>query len=49
VSGGAERDPEMLDEPPPIFSTWPRVYAAVLAYVAALIFLFWLFTRAFTG
>ena len=41
------RDNEMPDEGPPIPGTWPRVYAAVLVYVAALIFLFWLFARAF--
>ena len=38
---------EMPDDPPPILGTWPRVYAAVAVYVAVVIFLFWLFTRAF--
>ena len=38
---------EMPDDPPPVLGTWPRVYAAVGAYVAVVIFLFWLFTRAF--
>ena len=36
------------DEPPPFLGKWPRVYAAVLAYVAVLILLFYIFTRAFT-
>ena len=51
-SAGADdagQDREMPDERPPFLGTWPRVYAAVLAYVAVLIFLFWLFARAFTG
>jgi len=45
----SDHDGEMPDEPPPILGAWPRVYAAVLAYIAALIFLFWLFARAFSG
>jgi len=40
---------EMPDGPPPLLGTWPRVYAAVAGYVAILIFLFWLFTRAYAG
>jgi hypothetical protein len=35
----------ILDEPPPFLRTWPRVYRFVLIYLAAVIFLFWLFTR----
>jgi len=46
---GAAHDADMPDERPPFFGTWPRVYAAVLAWVAVLIFLFWLFSRAFAG
>jgi len=38
---------EVADEPPPLLGSWPRVYAVVLAWVAALIALFYLFTRAF--
>lgn len=38
---------EVADEPPPFLGRWPRVYAAVLSFVAALIVLFYLFTRAF--
>ena len=35
----------ILDEPPPFLGTWPRVYACVLAFLAIVIFLFWLFTQ----
>lgn len=35
------------EERPPVFSTWARLYAAVAAYLAALIALLYLFTRAF--
>ncbi len=35
----------ILDEPPPFLGQWPRVYRFVLIYLAAVIFLFWLFTR----
>ena len=37
------------DDPPPLLGTWPRVYAFVLCYLAAVIFSFWLFARAFSG
>jgi len=37
--------PKSHDEKPPVFSTWPKLYAFVLIYLAAVIFLFWLFTR----
>lgn len=33
------------DEPPPFLGTWPRVYAMVLAYLAALILFFYVFCR----
>lgn len=36
------------DDPPPFLRTWPRVYAAVLAYLALLIGLFYVFMRAFS-
>ena len=35
---------EDRDENPPIMGTWPRLYTFVLLYLAAVIFLFWLFT-----
>jgi len=37
----------VVDEPPPVLGTWPRVYAFVLADLAAMILLFYLFTRSF--
>jgi hypothetical protein len=38
---------DVPDEPPPFLSTWKRVYVAVLIYLAAIITLFYFFTRAF--
>jgi hypothetical protein len=38
---------DVPDEPPPILGTWKRVYIAVLIYLACLIMLFYLFTRAY--
>ncbi len=37
----------ILDEPPPILGTWPRVYVFVLIYLAIVIFAFYLFTIHF--
>jgi hypothetical protein len=37
----------MSEEPPPILGTWRRLYAAVIIYLAVLIVLFYVFTRAF--
>jgi hypothetical protein len=39
---------EMPDDPPPFLGTWARVYTAVLVYLAALILLFYVFTRMFS-
>ncbi|MCU1275681.1 MAG: hypothetical protein JWO48_3112 [Bryobacterales bacterium] len=39
---------EMPDEPPPFLGTWPRVYAAVLIYLAGLIVFAYAFTRFFS-
>jgi hypothetical protein len=39
----------VADEPPPFLGTWARVYIAILCYLAVLIFVFYLFSRAFTG
>jgi hypothetical protein len=36
---------EVPDEAPPFLGTWPRVYAAVLIYLASIIVAFYLFTR----
>jgi len=35
------------DEPPPFLRTWKRLYTAILLYLALLIVVFYLFTRAF--
>jgi hypothetical protein len=35
------------DEPPPFLGSWRRVYVAVLIYLVAVIFAFYLFTRAY--
>lgn len=37
----------VVDEPPPFLGTWPRVYRAVLAVLALVIFLLYLFTKAY--
>jgi hypothetical protein len=36
---------ETHDDPPPILGTWKNIYRFVLVYLAALILLFWWFTR----
>lgn len=38
---------EIPDEPPPFLGTWPRVYAAVLVYLAVIILVFYVFTLIF--
>ena len=37
----------MHDEPPPFLGAWRRVYIAVICYLAAIIALFYWFSRAF--
>ena len=39
---------EMPDEPPPFLGAWSRVYTAVVVYLALLIALCYVFTRAFS-
>ena len=39
---------DVPDDPPPVLGTWPRVYAFVLAYLAAIITLFYGITRMFS-
>jgi hypothetical protein len=39
--------PHEPEEPPPFLGTWPRLYAATLVYLAAVIALAGLFARAF--
>jgi hypothetical protein len=46
MSGGAPRDREPRDEPPPLLGSWPAVYAALLIYLLALILLLAWFTKA---
>jgi hypothetical protein len=43
ASNPARTDPR--HEKPPVFRTWPQLYTFVLVYLAAVIFLFWLFTQ----
>jgi hypothetical protein len=47
VGGAPHKTPHPIDEPPPILGSWRRFYVVVLAYLAFLIVLFYLFTRAF--
>ena len=37
----------VIDEPPPFLGKWRRVYVLVVVYLAALIAVFYAFTRAF--
>ena len=37
---------EVLDDPPPFLGSWRRIYWGIVLYLAVLILLFWLFTRA---
>jgi len=39
----------VIDEPPPFLGTWRRVYIMVVCYLAGLITLFYIFTRAFAA
>ena len=41
------RRPHDAEEPPPFGGSWKTLYAAVLVNLAALVALFYLFTRAF--
>jgi len=38
---------EVPDEPPPFLHTWKRVYVAIVCYLAGIIAVFYLFTRAY--
>jgi hypothetical protein len=38
---------DVPDDPPPFLRTWRRVYAAIVIYLAVLIFGLYLFTRAY--
>ena len=41
------REKSQAEEPPPLGGSWKNLYAAVLVNLAALVALFYLFTRAF--
>lgn len=41
------RQSHSAEEPPPFGGSWKKLYAAVLVNLAALVALFYLFTRAF--
>jgi hypothetical protein len=43
----SDHERPMLDEPPPVLGTWPRVYAFVLCWLAAVIGIFYAFTVHF--
>jgi hypothetical protein len=38
---------DVPDEPPPFLGTWKRVYIAIFLYLGAIIFGFYVFTRAY--
>jgi hypothetical protein len=40
--------PDDRDERPPLGGSWRRLYGLVLVWLAFLILIFWLFTRAFS-
>lgn len=42
-----EDQKQIVDEPPPVLGTWPRVYTFVLIYLGVVILSFYLFTRYF--
>jgi hypothetical protein len=44
--GAAGRQSQDVEEPPPFGGSWRALYAAVLINLAALVVLFYLFTRA---
>lgn len=43
----SDRKEPPREEPPPVGGSWRNLYAAVLLNLAALVVLFYLFTRAF--
>jgi len=42
-----DNDRRILDEPPPVLGSWPRVYAFVLCYLAVVIAAFYAITIYF--
>jgi hypothetical protein len=47
VPDTVSRNAPMPDDPPPILGTWKRLYIFVLCFLAAVIALFYAFTRFF--
>jgi hypothetical protein len=45
ATGGKQTERE---EPPPLLGRWPRLYLAVIGWLALLILLFYLFARSYT-
>jgi len=39
----------VADEPPPFLGAWKRVYIAVLCYLALIIVLFYIFSKAYAA
>ncbi|HYY96801.1 MAG TPA: hypothetical protein VE713_20015 [Pyrinomonadaceae bacterium] len=44
---GPQANSKVSDGPPPVGGSWAALYAFVLAVLAVLVLLFYLFTRAF--
>ena len=42
-----ERERQVVDEPPPVLGSWPKVYRFVILYLAVVIALFYWFTAAY--
>ena len=42
-----ERERKVVDEPPPLLGSWPKVYRFVILYLAVVIALFYWFTAAY--
>jgi hypothetical protein len=47
AGGPSEHLKEVIDEPPPFLERWPRVYIFVICWLAVVITLFYVFSRAF--
>lgn len=41
------KNPESLDEKPPVLGSWRNIYAVVLGTLALVVTVFWLITRAY--
>jgi hypothetical protein len=46
VAPGSE-DRDVEEGAPPLFATWNRIYTLVIGFLAFLIFIFYLFTKAY--